>query len=124
MAESKSNETQTETKKTNNKVALRVERIWENAPLPVKPTVDTDAGFDVFAHNLKFLYANYGSNAERKMEGDELEDRFVDTGIFELRPGERCLIGTGLKMTVGPGYEIQVRPRSGCRMTTAASDPR
>ena len=30
-----------------------------------------------------------------------------------LRPGEIKLIPTGLRMAVAPGYEIQVRPRSG-----------
>ena len=31
----------------------------------------------------------------------------------ELHPGERCLLPTGLAVAVPPGYEIQVRPRSG-----------
>jgi dUTP pyrophosphatase len=30
-----------------------------------------------------------------------------------LYPNNRVLINTGLSVTVGPGYEIQVRPRSG-----------
>lgn len=30
-----------------------------------------------------------------------------------LLPGERALISTGLRMAIPPGYEIQVRPRSG-----------
>ena len=30
-----------------------------------------------------------------------------------LAPGERCLIPTGLYMALPPGYEAQVRPRSG-----------
>lgn len=30
-----------------------------------------------------------------------------------LRPGERCLVPTGLAMAISPGYEVQVRPRSG-----------
>ncbi len=30
-----------------------------------------------------------------------------------LRPGERALIPSGFKMAVSPGYEAQVRPRSG-----------
>ncbi|MFU8812067.1 MAG: dUTP diphosphatase [Balneolaceae bacterium] len=32
---------------------------------------------------------------------------------LKLEPGERTLIPTGLKMAIPPGYEIQVRPRSG-----------
>ncbi|HVT12077.1 MAG TPA: dUTP diphosphatase [Fimbriimonadaceae bacterium] len=32
---------------------------------------------------------------------------------FTLYPNERRLIGTGLRMAIPPGYEGQVRPRSG-----------
>lgn len=31
----------------------------------------------------------------------------------ELAPGERAAIGTGLAMAIAPGFEGQVRPRSG-----------
>lgn len=30
-----------------------------------------------------------------------------------LEPGKRCLVPTGLAFAISPGYEIQVRPRSG-----------
>ena len=30
-----------------------------------------------------------------------------------IKPGERCLIGTSLAVSIPSGYEIQVRPRSG-----------
>lgn len=30
-----------------------------------------------------------------------------------LRPGERCLVPTGLAMAIPVGYEVQLRPRSG-----------
>jgi len=36
----------------------------------------------------------------------------VDQPII-LLPGERCLVPTGLAMAIPPGFEIQVRPRSG-----------
>lgn len=32
---------------------------------------------------------------------------------IELAAGERCLVPTGLAVAIPPGYEIQVRPRSG-----------
>lgn len=32
---------------------------------------------------------------------------------FELRPMERRLVSTGLRIAVPPGYEAQMRPRSG-----------
>jgi len=93
--------------------ALRVEKLYPNAPLPYKPQSQTDSGFDVCAHNVKKIYAHLGSNGERLYEGDNLKLKFIDDGVFELQYAERALIGTGLKMTVGSGYEIQVRPRSG-----------
>lgn len=30
-----------------------------------------------------------------------------------MHPGDRCLVGTGLAVAIPPGFEIQVRPRSG-----------
>ena len=35
------------------------------------------------------------------------------TGPVTLKAGDRMLIGTGLYMALEPGYEAQVRPRSG-----------
>ncbi|MBI4030669.1 MAG: dUTP diphosphatase, partial [Proteobacteria bacterium] len=32
---------------------------------------------------------------------------------LELAPGERALIPTGLSIALPPGYEAQIRPRSG-----------
>ena len=32
---------------------------------------------------------------------------------FELQPMERKMVGTGIRIAVPPGYEAQVRPRSG-----------
>ncbi len=34
-------------------------------------------------------------------------------GVIEIRPGERELISTGIKISIPVGYEAQVRPRSG-----------
>jgi dUTP pyrophosphatase len=36
----------------------------------------------------------------------------IDTNIF-LKPLERCLVPTGLKIALPEGYEAQLRPRSG-----------
>ncbi len=33
--------------------------------------------------------------------------------VILLAPGERCLVPTGIAVAIPPGYEIQVRPRSG-----------
>ncbi len=38
---------------------------------------------------------------------------WLPTGAVSLAPLERALIGTGLRVELPPGYEMQVRPRSG-----------
>ena len=35
------------------------------------------------------------------------------TGPITINPGDRILVGTGLYIALEPGYEAQVRPRSG-----------
>ena len=72
-----------------------VELIWDegadrDVPLPTYQT-EGAAGAD--------LRANLGADGGGK-------------GII-LQPGERCLIPTGLRAAIPPGFEIQVRPRSG-----------
>jgi len=96
----------------NTSVKLKVEIVHEFANLPEKPGVNSDSGFDVTAIDVKRIYAHSGSNGERILEGEAMGPKFSEPGIFELQCNERCLIGTGIKATVGVGYEIQVRPRS------------
>ncbi len=65
-------------------IKVRVLRDTTN-PLPAYETVDS-AGMDLRAH---------------------LDE------VVTLAPGERLLISTGLRLEIPPGYEGQVRPRSG-----------
>ena len=37
----------------------------------------------------------------------------IKAGPIMLEPGERALLPTGLHMEIPPGYEVQIRPRSG-----------
>lgn len=39
----------------------------------------------------------------------------------KLGPGERCLVGTGLRMAIPEGFEGQVRPRSGLALRLGLS---
>ena len=45
-------------------------------------------------------------------EGSSGADLSADEDV-SIYPGEWRAVSTGLAMTVGPGYEIQIRPRSG-----------
>jgi dUTP pyrophosphatase len=89
-----------------------VEKCFPDAPIP-KRANPTDSGLDVTFHNLKRVYKHAGGNGEVLFEKDEKLTELMDGKELELQYLERALIGTGIKATVGPGYEIQVRPRSG-----------
>jgi len=69
---------------------LLIEKIDNTATVPTR-SYPTDSGLDLYAHDFSGLGAEY----------------------VDLSPGGTVLVGTGIKATVGPGYEIQVRPRSG-----------
>lgn len=71
----------------NVTVAVKPLPHFEGLPLPAYETLGA-AGMDVRA-----AYA----------EGD----------AFELKPGERTMVPTGLSVAIPEGYEIQMRPRSG-----------
>lgn len=73
----------------------------------------TDSGLDVSFNNLKKFYRNTGSNSEYMYEEEAQLQKVMFGSVLTLSYLERALIGTGLKATVGVGYEIQVRPRSG-----------
>jgi dUTP pyrophosphatase len=79
----------------NNIPPILVKKVFKDAKLPVR-AYPTDSGLDVFAYSFK--YPN----------GEVIKDEFVF-----ISPGNRVLVNTGLQATVGEGFEIQVRPRSG-----------
>lgn len=99
---------------------LKVKKLFDDAIVPNKPKTQTDSGFDCYAHNIKKVFVHNGTNNERELTGDAIKDRLITemnlpTNIIklELNVNERALIGTGIAATMGDGYEIQVRPRSG-----------
>ena len=74
--------------KTSGQVVIRVRRLPgapADAPLPKRQTAGS-AGYDVRAANPEPIV---------------------------LSPGARAAIPTGLVFSIPPGYEVQVRPRSG-----------
>jgi len=93
------------------KETLKIVKMFEDVKLPTKSN-PTDSGFDLYAHSIKMYFQNHGTNFEREFKGEALE-QFIRDGEFELESQGRILIGTGIKATIGPGYELQIRPRSG-----------
>jgi dUTP pyrophosphatase len=64
---------------------VRFQKVHESAVIPAKAT-EGSAGFDLYA----FLPAAQG-----------------------ISPGDRLLVPTGIRVEIEPGYEGQIRPRSG-----------
>ncbi|MCU0623588.1 MAG: dUTP diphosphatase [Gemmatimonadaceae bacterium] len=76
--------------------SVRIQRLAGNPDLPLpERATDGAAGYDV-----------------RSADPD-----------FVLAPGERRLVGTGLAFAVPPGFEIQVRPRSGLALRYGLTIP-
>lgn len=97
------------------KPIILVEKTTPTAKMPERAH-DTDSGADVFCENVVKIFENGGISGISRIvkEGEE----------WLMFPGDRFLIDTGEKACVGipvgdgtykaaPGYEIQVRPRSG-----------
>ncbi len=81
---------------------VKIVKLFKDTILPARAT-PTDSGFDLYVHNFKKIVHSIG-----------VEDTsFNDTKYVVLKQGWRVLIGTGIKATVGPGYELQIRSRSG-----------
>lgn len=70
---------------------LRVKKLKENAVMP-KYAKEGDAGMDLFS-----------------------------TENYSLKPGERCLVSTGLAFETPLGFEVQIRPRSGLALKKGIS---
>ncbi|WP_317057886.1 dUTP diphosphatase [Roseovarius rhodophyticola] len=45
--------------------------------------------------------------------GADLRANFPNRQSVKLKPGERTLVPTGLRISIPAGYEVQLRPRSG-----------
>lgn len=55
--------------------------------------------------------------------GMDLRAAIAEFETVVLEPGQRKLIPTGLKLALEPGYEAQVRPRSGLALKHGVSIP-
>lgn len=50
--------------------------------------------------------------------GADIRASLENKGELIIKPGERVLVPTGLAFEIEPGYEVQVRPRSGLSLKT------
>jgi dUTP pyrophosphatase len=88
---------------------IKIKKNYPDAIVPVRQH-ETDSGLDLYAYQFVKII----SDDEKALKGDELKSRRGSTEkAIILHSGERILVDTGVSATVGPGYEIQIRPRSG-----------
>lgn len=79
---------------------LRVKKLFADAQLPVRAT-SVASGMDVFIHHFEKAYTKDG------------ESKVFLNNEFCLKTNDRLFVSTGLSVAIDPGYEVQVRPRSG-----------
>jgi dUTP pyrophosphatase len=79
----------------------------------LEKATDVASGWDCFAYSYKMLYKHGGGNGETAVPEEIITSRFIEDDQLRLQHLERVMIGTGLKLAIEPGYEFQVRPRSG-----------
>lgn len=80
---------------------IKIKKLYEDVITPSR-AYPTDSGLDLFAYKVDKVF-------DQSLEADTLQDKI----LINLQPGARVLINTGISATVGFGYEIQIRPRSG-----------
>lgn len=87
---------------------VRYQKLFADVQLPRKESIGA-AGRDVRAYLLgsKVKFASGTSVTERGPDTSE------DVPFVSLFPGERAIIPAGFRVAIPPGYEMQVRPRSG-----------
>ena len=93
---------------------IKIKKNYPDSKTPVKSN-PTDSGFDLFAYKFVKLYMGLDSGL-KDIYGPKDSINVLKDGsgsYVKLNPGDRVLIDTGISATVGRGYEIQIRPRSG-----------
>jgi len=82
---------------------IKIKPLFEDAIIPSR-AFPTDSGLDLLIYKFECYYLPY----------DNLPIPLKDSFDSLALPAEsRALIHTGIAATVGPGYEIQIRSRSG-----------
>lgn len=98
---------------------FKVKKLYHDAQLPVRAN-PTDSGLDVFVHHFEKAYTRYGC---RELVNVSPTDKALgfDGSEYVLETNDRVFIATGLSVSVEPGFEIQVRPKSGLALKKGLS---
>jgi len=99
---------------SNNSILIK--RHYEDSITPTRAH-STDSGLDLSAYKFEKIYtknpSNYNLNTVSLNSLEILVEPSFPFSNFMLHPHDRVLINTGISATVGEGFEIQIRPRSG-----------
>ena len=82
-------------------------KVEEGVEIP-KYATEGSAGFDLKVTKVLKLY-----KGNKEISLDDKFNHSLGKGYLFLRAGERVLLGTGIKVAVPKGYELQIRSRSG-----------
>lgn len=100
---------------TNERKTILFERLHEDVDLPARATANS-AGHDLKA----FLLGE--PRVKLSLDG-QLTERLpamTSAGVaLELLPGECAIVPLGFRATLPPGFEAQIRPRSGTSFKTS-----
>jgi dUTP pyrophosphatase len=86
----------------NDNLKLKIVRTSSDVKLLTRAN-PTDSGLDLYAYKFKKLFHGRAESINDVSTNNEVTLRSLD----------RVLIDTGIKATVAPGFELQVRPKSG-----------
>lgn len=90
-------------KKVLKMTDLKIKKLYKDSLIPIKAN-PTDSGFDVFIHHFEKTFTK---------DGVYYPTPNTDITGVRLKPGDRALAMTGIAVSINPGFEIQIRPRSG-----------
>lgn len=90
---------------------ITIETVGNDVQIPAYKR-EGDAGMDLRAYEFKSLYKP-AFNEKGEIAAEECDNTVNDYDRITIMPRERALIGTGVKVALPEGYELQVRPRSG-----------
>lgn len=82
-------------------------KVDEGVEVP-KYATPGSAGFDLKVNKVLKLF-----KGNKEIDLDDKFKHSLANGYLFLRAGERVLLGTGIKVAVPEGYELQIRSRSG-----------
>lgn len=82
----------------------------EGVKLPEYKTMGS-AGFDLTAFKVLNVFKGSESVSSEKLK--RIQEGFNERGYLKIRGFERVLFGTGIKVAIPEGFEMQIRSRSG-----------